>query len=157
MQHQRFQKARTRLRVLLADTSPSISARLNRVLTDIPGVLVVGQANCASTAMSLISESSPDAVILDVALTFGEGRSVLEFLRQCKPHIKIIVFSEYAPIIAHSTSLSPGVHAFFDRPLEFEAMRDLVVSLSLSPEANSFPGNADTDSQSDTNFVTRTS
>jgi CheY-like chemotaxis protein len=63
------------VRVLIVDDAPSFR-RVARELLERRGYIVVGEADCAVTGLSLAEYLAPDAVLLDVRLPDANGFQV---------------------------------------------------------------------------------
>jgi two-component system LytT family response regulator len=67
-----------RLQVLIADDEQPARARLRRMLADIDGVELAGEAADGATCVAAIARLEPDVVLLDVQMPNGTGFDVIE-------------------------------------------------------------------------------
>lgn len=65
----------TSMRLLIVDDEPPARAKLRRLLAELPGVELVGEAGDAIEALALVEQLNPDAALLDIQLP---GQSGLE-------------------------------------------------------------------------------
>jgi two-component system, LytTR family, response regulator len=66
------------LRALIVDDEEPARARLRRMLTNVLGVRVIGEAHDGASAIEAIASNRPDVVLLDVQMPNGDGFSVIE-------------------------------------------------------------------------------
>jgi two-component system, chemotaxis family, protein-glutamate methylesterase/glutaminase len=83
------------LRVLVVDDTATFRKILSDVLTDIPGVEVVGTAHHGKMALSRILTLKPDVVTLDIEMPEMDGLEVLEAIRAQKLDVGVIVVSAF--------------------------------------------------------------
>ena len=69
------------MRVLIADISPLLSARLAALLSELDGLEIVGRAQDAHEALSVIRELKPDVLLIDVHLLGKTGLDLLKTLK----------------------------------------------------------------------------
>jgi DNA-binding NarL/FixJ family response regulator len=79
-------------RVLVVDDHPSFR-RCARSLLSSEGFEVVGEAEDGGTALALVSELSPDLVLIDIQLPDINGFEVVERLHEQDPELAVILVS----------------------------------------------------------------
>jgi DNA-binding NarL/FixJ family response regulator len=79
------------LRVFLVDDHAMFRAGVRAELGAF--VDVIGEASTVADAISAITASQPDVVLLDVHMPDGGGRAVLEALRRTQPTVKFLALS----------------------------------------------------------------
>jgi two-component system LytT family response regulator len=93
------------LRVLIVDDERLARQRVRRLLGDVSGVAVVGEASSGDEALALVPQLSPDLLLLDVQMPELDGFGVLARLADAArqtPHapsplvIFVTAFDEYA-------------------------------------------------------------
>lgn len=84
------------MRVLIVDDEAPARERLKRLLADIEGVEILGEAETGIQAVEMIEASSPDLVLLDVQMPGLDGFGVIEALRHAPPVIFVSAYDEYA-------------------------------------------------------------
>jgi len=72
------------MKLLIVDDEPPARAKLRRLLSDMPGVTLVGEAADADEALALAITHAPDAALLDIQLP---GRSGLELALLLPPGV----------------------------------------------------------------------
>ena len=86
----------TPLRVLIVDDEPLARARARRLLEELDGVTVVGEASSAAAARKLLAETSPDLMLLDIQMPGEDGFALLASLERRPAVIFVTAFDQYA-------------------------------------------------------------
>ncbi|HWP35960.1 MAG TPA: PAS domain S-box protein [Gemmatimonadales bacterium] len=113
-------------RVFVVDDSRVIRQRLLATLAATPGVSVVGSAETPATAVRLITELRPDAVVLDLRLRDGSGLTVLEQVKRLEPAPMVVVLTNYPHDEYRRQCLAAGADAFLDKSSEFEKVASAI-------------------------------
>ena len=69
-------------RVIIVDDEPPARARLARMLAEIGGLTIVGEASDGKSALALLSETRPDIAFVDINMPGGSGLSLAGALRE---------------------------------------------------------------------------
>ncbi|MDA8134160.1 MAG: chemotaxis response regulator protein-glutamate methylesterase [Desulfobacteraceae bacterium] len=106
------------LRVLVVDDSVLYRKVLSEVLSNIPGVEVVGTATDGKVALAKIPQLKPDMLTLDFDMPELDGLKVLEHVRIDHPDIKVIMVSTHTKEGAAITlrALELGALTFATKP-----------------------------------------
>ena len=81
-----------RNRVLVVDDKPIVRDAV-RVLLEMGGFMVVGEAEDGIGAISRCAQLDPDFVVLDFSMPKVDGRIAAEAIRRFCPEVTIVVFS----------------------------------------------------------------
>ncbi len=81
------------IRVFLADAHPIVIDGLRNVLSQYPGLQVVGEASEGMDAIDKIVELDPDVVLLDPKLPRIDGLTVLRSIQTRAPKCRVILFA----------------------------------------------------------------
>ena len=84
------------LRCLIVDDERLARESLRRLLAEIPGVEVVGEADRPARAIAAVNELRPDVLLLDVQMPGGGGFAVLRGLESPPPTVFVTAYDEYA-------------------------------------------------------------
>jgi two-component system LytT family response regulator len=84
------------LRVLIVDDEPLARARARRLLEDIGGVGIAGEAGSAEEARRAIATIRPDLLLLDIQMPGEDGFALLESLEPRPAVVFITAFDHYA-------------------------------------------------------------
>lgn len=104
-----------RLRIVIAEDSEVIRDLLQCMLKAIEGFFVVGTAADGAEAIHLVSELSPDVLILDVHMPRKNGLEVLKALRACNSSTVVIMFTADASPFARRSCLENGANFFLGK------------------------------------------
>lgn len=85
-----------KLRVLLVDDERLARKDLRRMLSDIPSVEVVGEADSVAGALKLVGRDDPDLVFLDIQMPGESGFDLLEGTDLRAKVVFVTAFDEYA-------------------------------------------------------------
>jgi DNA-binding NarL/FixJ family response regulator len=110
---------KVKLKVFITDDSATIRERLVAMVLELPGIIVVGQAQDALEALDAIHRTQPDVVILDIRLPGGSGVNVLRQLKKAKWAPKVIMFTSYSHPQYRNACEAAGADFFFDKCTEF--------------------------------------
>jgi DNA-binding NarL/FixJ family response regulator len=79
-------------RVVIVDDHPIVRQGFKQLIDAVPDLEVVGEADDAATALSLIASELPDLALVDLSL---KDRSGLELIKICESPIHLFSFSLY--------------------------------------------------------------
>ncbi len=81
------------IRVLLVDDHKLVRTGTKRILTDVPGIEVVGEADSGEEAISFIREHHPDVVLMDLNMPGIGGLEATRKALTIQPTLKIIILT----------------------------------------------------------------
>jgi two-component system LytT family response regulator len=84
------------MHILIVDDEPLARERLKRLLADIEGVELIGEAEDGPQAVGLIEQERPDLVLLDIQMPGLDGFGVIEALDEPPPVVFVTAYDEYA-------------------------------------------------------------
>jgi two-component system chemotaxis response regulator CheB len=82
-----------KIRVLVVDDTIVYRKAVSDILSEMPGVEVVGVAHNGKIAVSKIQTLKPDLLTLDIEMPEMNGIEVLQYLQQHAPHVSAIMVS----------------------------------------------------------------
>jgi CheY-like chemotaxis protein len=94
------------IRVLLIDDSAASLVQIQSALTTFPQPLRMQMASNGQEAISLLQADGADLVITDLEMPYGDGFSVLSFIKRSGKNVPVIVVTGLAPH-DYSTRLDP--------------------------------------------------
>lgn len=117
------------LRVLLAEDSTLLAARLGELIRRLPDVVLVGTVDSETDTLSQIASATPDVLILDLHLRTGSGFGVLRALaRRQRP--KIVILTNFGlPEYRREAELF-GVEAFLDKSRDYFRLPSLLTDFA---------------------------
>src|SRR6056297_569877 len=107
-----------RTRILVVDDAVVVRRIVTTVLTDEPGLEVVGTAPNGRIALQKIEQHNPDLVTLDVEMPVMDGLETLKELRKRYPRLPVIMFSTLTERGAAVTmeALMNGANEYVTKP-----------------------------------------
>ncbi len=121
-----------RIRVFIADDSATVRDRLAALLSDMPEVDIVGQAQDAAEVIVAIERLRPDVVILDIRMPAGSGIGVLRSLHTRLDRPKFIMLTNYPFLQYRRACLEAGASYFFDKSSEFDKIPQALQQLTAA-------------------------
>jgi CheY-like chemotaxis protein len=125
-------ETRTGLSVLMVDDSALIRKRLWALLTEIPGVEIVGQADTLAQAVSALRQLKPDAITLDLQLPDGNGLNLLRLIQREHLPTSVIVLTSYPAPQYDQRARAAGAYAFLNKASDFRKVKDPIQALLLN-------------------------
>lgn len=107
------------MNLFIVEDSEVVRERLQSMLSDIPGIAVVGYAANELDAIERINTLLPDVVTLDLRLQSGSGFNVLEDTKKRHPGIKVVVLTNDDDRIYENKCIRAGADLFFDKSFQF--------------------------------------
>lgn len=107
------------INLFIVEDSGIVREHLQSLLSDIPGVAVVGYAVDEPDAIERVNSLLPDVVTLDLRLRTGSGFKVLENIKKHHPEIKVIVLTNDDNRIYEDSCMRAGADCFFDKTFQF--------------------------------------
>jgi DNA-binding NarL/FixJ family response regulator len=118
------------MKIFVADDSAILRERMLRVLSELSGIEVVGQAQDALVALRDICEVKPDIVTLDIELIGGSGIDVLRQIKNKDRSTVVIMLTNNSAPPYRKKCLEAGADYFFDKSREFEKLKATLQALS---------------------------
>lgn len=116
------------LRVYLVDDHTILREGLRLILSQAPGVQIVGEQGDGRAAMEEIDQLKPDLVVLDISLPSLSGVEIARQIRKYHPEMKILVLSRHDNQEYVEQLLKYGVQGYI---LKEEAGSDLLKALDV--------------------------
>lgn len=114
------------MNVFIVEDSASMLKNMQSILSDIPGITVVGHAVDESGAIERINALRPDVVTLDLQLQTGSGFDVLKNIKKYHPWIKVAVLTNCASEVYAKYGMRVGADHFFDKSLHLPQFREVL-------------------------------
>lgn len=103
-----------RPRILIVEDDPAASQLVTQILK--PRDVTIEIAKDGVAALESLRETSPDLVILDLALPRVDGWEILNTLSQAQRHVPVIVITAHGQGSAAERALNGGAQRFFEKP-----------------------------------------
>ncbi|MBI1790041.1 MAG: response regulator transcription factor [Acidobacteria bacterium] len=114
--------------VFLADDSQVLLRALKSYLSEIAGLLIVGDAGTVQDAIAGVRRLQPDVVILDFAMPGGTGLDVLATIKKADPAPVVIMLTNHANPLIRARCLQAGADAFFDKSTQFQEVTAMLTA-----------------------------
>jgi two-component system, chemotaxis family, protein-glutamate methylesterase/glutaminase len=110
----------SKIKVLIVDDSALVRRLLRDIMTDDPGLEVIGTASNGIEAIRMVTELDPDVVTMDIHMPEMDGLTALEYIMKKSPR-PVIMLSALAQKGAIPTikSLELGAVDFIAKPSHF--------------------------------------
>jgi DNA-binding NarL/FixJ family response regulator len=118
------------MRIFVADDSAMLRERMIRLLSELSGIEVVGQAQDAFAAFEAICEAKPDIVTLDIELIGGSGIDVLRQIKNKDCSTVVIMLTNNSTPPYRRKCMEAGADYFFDKSTDFEKLKAVLQVLS---------------------------
>jgi DNA-binding NarL/FixJ family response regulator len=102
----------TPYQVMLADDHALFRSGVKRILEEIPGVQVVGEAADGMQLLALLKESTPDLVILDISMPNLRGLEIIQEIKTSYPQVQILMLTMHKNPEYLSYALGAGAAGF---------------------------------------------
>ena len=119
-------------KILIVDDSPLVRERLSAMISELPNVRVIAEAELAFEAISSIRKLKPDVVVLDISMPGGSGIYVLETIKREIPAPLVIMLTNFANDQYRQKCFQLGVDYFFDKSTEFDKVVEVIGGLNAS-------------------------
>jgi DNA-binding NarL/FixJ family response regulator len=130
------------IRFAVVDDHPHVVIALRALLENAPDIKLVGESRQGSEVVSLVRQTRPDVLLLDLFLEPQfDGLAAVRGLRADFPNLKICLFSAYLEPSLVRELLAAGVHGYILKDDDYVSqitriIRDLADGeIYLSPQA----------------------
>jgi DNA-binding NarL/FixJ family response regulator len=117
------------LNVLIVDDCITIARKLYELISENKLVHVLGQAKSVKEGLGMVTELNLDVVFLDINLPDGSGMEVLTYLKQIKPEVKVIIFSNSVNGLYKRKFAERGSDYFLDKSSDFTMIPEIISSI----------------------------
>jgi DNA-binding NarL/FixJ family response regulator len=125
------------MKVFIVDDSALVRERIIAMITEHPGIEIIGQAKNAQEGINAIRKLKPDAVILDIRMPGGNGIEVLENIKKNGSSPTIIILTNYPYPQYRKKCMEAGADYFFDKSTEFHKIIEVLKKLIQESNAKS--------------------
>ena len=108
------------MKIFIADDSAVVRERLIEMLSELPEIEIIGQAQDGLEATNLIKKLNPDVVILDIRMPRENGIDVLQNIKRDKQAPIVIMLTNYPYPQYRKKCMEAGADFFFEKSTEFE-------------------------------------
>lgn len=119
-----------KLQIMIIDDEPIVGKRLRPALTKF-GIEVEVFEDSAK-AKDRLKEKNFDIVVTDVRMDKLDGIQILEYIRECCDHTKVIIITGYATVEVAQEALTKGAFDFIAKPFKPNDLRAVINKAALS-------------------------
>ncbi len=123
------------LRVLLAEDSSLLAARLTELIARLPDVELIGTVDCEADTLTHVASDTPDVLILDLHLRTGSGFGVLRALASPRRladgrRPRIVILTNFGLPEYRREAEAFGVDAFLDKSRDYFRLPSLLTDFA---------------------------
>ncbi len=127
------------IRLALVDDHQVLTDALSIVFRAEPDIELLGSAGTCAAALTLLAETCPDVLLLDVDLPDGDGLDTIPELRQLCPEMHILVLTSYKDERTLQRAIDRGVSGFLPKshtaPEVLAAVREAAAGQIVMPSS----------------------
>lgn len=112
--------------VFIVDDSNTLREQLVKIVSEINGVSVTGQAQNVAEAIDGIRDLKPGVVILDIQLPDGSGIDVLRSIKQFGYSIMVLMLTNHPSLQYQKKCLALGADYFLDKSRDIDKVRQIL-------------------------------
>jgi DNA-binding NarL/FixJ family response regulator len=116
------------MKVLIVDHSAIIRKRLKAMLSEVPQIETIGQAEDQLEATKLVRKLNPEVLILDISMPGGSGIGLLREVKKGQQPLVIVLTDQSYPQYREKC-LDAGADFFFDKSTEFDKVAEVLKQL----------------------------
>lgn len=113
--------------IILADDHAMFRRGVKRIIEDIPGLQVVGEAKDGFELLNLLKKTTADLIILDISMPNLRGIEATKEIKMIHPGIKVLILTMHKDKEYLYHSLSAGAEGYL---LKEDADSELVTAIS---------------------------
>jgi DNA-binding NarL/FixJ family response regulator len=119
---------RNGIRVVIADDNDGLRTLL-RALVDLDDRLhCVGEASDGEETLTVVAETRPDLLILDLSMPAMDGLQVLESMRRRHSAVRVVVYSGFAGNEVREAALALGASDYLVKGIDPEQIVERLVA-----------------------------
>ena len=116
-------------KVFIVDDHPVFRDGLVRIVAQVPGVVVCGEAGDARTAFDAISQLKPDLVLMDINLPGKSGLELLQDVHAMRPDLPVLVISMHDEQLYAERVLRAGGRGYIMKQEGPDKMKDAITKV----------------------------
>jgi two-component system chemotaxis response regulator CheY len=113
------------IKIVIVDDSDFSRGIIKNMLRE-EGYNIIGEANCAENAMTIIREENPDIVITDIVMPEISGIELTNSILKKYPEISVIVVSSLSQEHIILEAIASGASDFITKPIEKQQLVDSI-------------------------------
>ena len=118
------------IRILLVDDDAPFLHSLEALLTDEPGLEIVGMAASGEEALAAAARAEPDVAVIDVLMPTMSGVECAHLLQERYPKVRVILISGSIFEDRRAHPDERGTDAYLEKSEVPERLRETIVALA---------------------------
>lgn len=106
------QKAKAKQRILLVDDHPLLREGIAQLINEQPDLVVCGEAEDRSSALTLLEKTHPDLAVVDISLKNQSGLELIKDFKVQAPQLLILVLSMHDESLYAERALRAGARGY---------------------------------------------
>jgi DNA-binding NarL/FixJ family response regulator len=98
--------------IVIADDHALFRQGLRRILEEMPGIVVIGEAKCGLELLDLLRKLSPQMVILDISMPNLRGLEAIHGIKAGHPDVKVLILTMHKDKEYLYQTLSEGADGY---------------------------------------------
>jgi DNA-binding NarL/FixJ family response regulator len=115
------------VRVLLVDDNPQVLHELHLLLELSGDIQIVGEAGNGLDSVRLVSELSPDVVVMDLEMPGMDGYEATRQIKAHQPAPRVVILSVHATLAEMEQALSVGADSFVLKGARYETLLNAIL------------------------------
>ncbi len=118
------------VKIVVADDHALARGYIKDLLSDEPGVEVIGEASDGVEAVELTAKLMPDILVTDLKMPRLDGIELTKRIRQSSPATRIIILYMYGDKVYVDAALTAGARAYFLKKFSSDGLTEAVLAVS---------------------------
>jgi two-component system response regulator DevR len=114
-------------RVFLVDDDAPGRQLLAEALAE-EGIIVVGQTGTGEDGVESVRDLRPEVVVMDLRLPDGSGIEATRRVKECIPHIQVLLLTAYDGELPSRSAQAVGAFAYLLKGCPVALIRDMIMS-----------------------------
>jgi DNA-binding NarL/FixJ family response regulator len=99
-------------KVFIVDDHPVFRGGLVRIVSQVPNLVVCGEAETAAQAFEGISRLNPDLILMDISLPGKSGLELMQDVHASKPDLPVLIISMHDELLYAERALRAGARGY---------------------------------------------
>ncbi len=115
-------KAKTKIKVLIADDHPLMRQGLATLLNADPGLQIVGEAKNGAEAAEKADELKPDVIVMDLSMPVMDGVEATRRIREANLDTKVLILTTYGTSADIAHAIDAGASGALVKDAEYDRL-----------------------------------
>ncbi|QKG79138.1 response regulator transcription factor [Tenuifilum thalassicum] len=115
-----------KIRVALVEDHQLVRDGIRLLLTDLPNIEVVAEADCAKKLLNVIKDVNPDVMLVDISLPEMSGVELTNVITSNHPDIKVIILSMHIEQEYIFNSLRNGAKGYLHKSISRDELIEAI-------------------------------